>query len=709
MSTIGERDVLSPLMGSLTTEPSAQTGQTYTFEVAWEVCNKVGGIYTVIKTKTAETVKQLGEHYCLIGPYVEATAKLQFEEIETNVPLPMAATIAAMQEQGVKVHFGRWLIDGAPKVVLFEIESCGDRLEEWRKVLWEQTKIGFPDDDNESKNATLFGFLTAWFLGEYHHQLETHRINVALIAHFHEWLAGIGLVLIRMRKLSVATVFTTHATLLGRYLCADSKIDFYNHMSSFDPDKEAGDRGIYHRYCIERASAYAAHIFTTVSQITADEAEHLLKRRPDIITPNGLNSYKFTALHEFQTMHAGAKEKIEKFVHGHFHGHLDFDLDNTLYFFLAGRYEYRNKGCDLYLEALGRLNRKLQQQDSKTTVVAFIIMPAKTNSYNVESLRGQAVTKRLVDTVAEIKAKIGDKLYAEISRGLLPNVNELIDKADMVKLKRCVYTIQEGSQTPPITTHNIIDDDKDEVLSNLRRIKLFNQRTDRVKVVFHPEFLSSSSPLLPLDYEEFVRGCHLGVFPSYYEPWGYTPAECTVMGVPSITSNLSGFGCFIEEEVADPASYGIFIVDRRFKSPEESVSQLTSYMMQYCGFNRRQRVNLRNRCERLSELLGWESLAQYYTVARKWAVAKVFPDLARAEPSTRAGVNHWDRSITPDRPAPRVAPVARGSWINETAPRRGPRGDPRRDSERFNPKSEDLSDSVVPPSQWTMDPGPHSV
>lgn len=127
---------------------------------------------------------------------------------------------------------------------------------------------------------------------------------------------------------------------------------------------------------------------------------------------------------------------------------------------------------------------------------------------------------------------------------------------------------------PPICTHNVNDDVTDPILNALRRCRLFNDRYDRVKVIFHPEFLRSTSPLLPMDYEEFVRGCHLGVFPSYYEPWGYTPAECTVMGVPNISTNLSGFGCFLEEHVADPPSYGIYVVDRRHKSAEESCQQL---------------------------------------------------------------------------------------------------------------------------------------
>ena len=175
-----------------------------------------------------------------------------------------------------------------------------------------------------------------------------------VIAHFHEWLAGVALVLIRKRALQIATIFTTHATLLGRYLCAGD-VDFYNNLRHFNVDAEAGKRGIYHRYCIERAAAHCADVFTTVSHITAYEAEWLLKRKPDGVLPNGLNVVKFAALHEFQNLHARAKDKIHEFVRGHFYGHQDFDLDNTLYFFTAGRYEFRNKGVDMFIESLARM------------------------------------------------------------------------------------------------------------------------------------------------------------------------------------------------------------------------------------------------------------------------------------------------------------------------------------------------------------------
>lgn len=201
--------------------------------------------------------------------------------------------------------------------------------------------------------------------------------------------------------------------------------------------------------------------------------------------------------------------------------------------FTAGRYEYRNKGVDMFIESLARLNYRLQQSGSKTTVIAFIIMPAATNSYTVEALKGQAVMKQLRDTVTEVQARVGSRLFEHAARfhgeGRAEVAPEnLLSSEDQVLLKRRIFALKRHS-LPPIVTHNMADDVNDPILNHLRRVRLFNTPGDRVKVVFHPEFLNSNNPILGLDYEEFVRGCHLGVFPSYYEPWGYTPAECTVV------------------------------------------------------------------------------------------------------------------------------------------------------------------------------------
>ncbi|CAD6580866.1 MAG: proteasome regulatory particle base subunit, partial [Tremellales sp. Tagirdzhanova-0007] len=463
---------------------------------------------------------EYGDRCCLIGPLSYKSAPMEVESEEPEPGTPFALTIAAMQERGVKLIYGRWLIEGAPRVLLFDTGSCYNRMDEWKTDLWNLAGIPTPPNDHETNETIVFGYIVAWFLGEF----SSRETSTAIIAHFHEWQAGLAIPLCRKRHIDVTTIFTTHATLLGRYLCAGS-VDFYNNLQYFDVDHEAGKRGIYHRYCIERSAAHCADVFTTVSHITAFESEHLLKRKPDGVLPNGLNVIKFAAMHEFQNLHVQAKEKINDFIRGHFYGHYDFDLENTVYMFTAGRYEFRNKGVDMFIEGLARLNHRLQKLGSKTTVIAFIIMPAATNSYTIEALKGQAVTAQLRECVSQVTARIGKRIFEHAARYSgehgteVPNPEDLLSSEDKILLKRRVFALKRNS-LPPIVTHNMADDAADPILNQIRRVQLFNRSADRVKVIFHPEFLNSNNPILGLDYEEFVRGCHLGVFPSYYEPFG---------------------------------------------------------------------------------------------------------------------------------------------------------------------------------------------
>ncbi|XP_012057060.1 PREDICTED: glycogen [starch] synthase [Atta cephalotes] len=517
-------DSTNDLFGFMDRGYSAQHENRWNFEVAWEAANKVGGIYTVIRSKAYVSTEEMGDQYCLIGPYKEHSARTEVEEADFPPHNPLHQAVQVLRDQG------------------------------------------------------------------------------------------------------------------------------YKNINKFSVDEEAGKRQIYHRYCMERAATHLAHVFTTVSDITGFEAEHLLKRKPDIITPNGLNVKKFAALHEFQNLHAISKEKIHEFVRGHFYGHYDFDLDKTLYFFTAGRYEFGNKGADIFIEALARLNHYLKTSRPDLTVVAFLIFPARTNNFNVESLRGHAVTKSLRDTINDIQQKIGKRMYELCLSGRMPEAQDLLEKEDTIKIKRCLYALQRNG-LPPITTHNVVDDWNDPVLNAIRRCNLFNTVHDRVKMVFHPEFLSSTNPLFGLDYEEFVRGCHLGVFPSYYEPWGYTPAECTVMGIPSITTNLSGFGCFMQEHIADPMSYGIYIVDRRFIGLEASVQQLAQYMFDFARLSRRQRIIQRNRTERLSDLLDWRNLGIYYRQARIKALTTLYSELASEYAEGGIGRFNYPRPIS-EPPSP---------------------------------------------------------
>ncbi len=585
------------------------------FEVAWEVCNKVGGIYTVLRSKAPATQDVWGDRYCLIGPYAPATAAIEFEEMDAG-PI-LGPTIEALAKRGHHLHYGRWLITGNPRVLLFDFYKSFERLNEFRHSFWSECGINYPDNDQETNDAVCFAYLLTEFFEDF---CERNKNKRAVIGHFHEWMAAAALPLIRRRNLPLATVFTTHATLLGRYLCASTE-DFYERLPWINPDGEAGDRMIYHRYCVERAATASAHVFTTVSDITAIEADHLLKRRPEKILPNGLRVEKFSALHTFQNLHNQYKKRIQQFVQGHFFGSYSFDLENTIYVFTSGRYEYRNKGIDLFIEALSQLNNHLIHSGSETTVVAFIVTAAPTHSFNIDVLQAHSMLSELKISCEEIAENIEKRIFDIAARGEMPNGDTLLAPEEIVVLKRLLHS-RVKSELPPIVTHHLQNDAEDPVLNHLRHRQLFNNAHDRVKVIFHPEFINRTNPLFALDYPEFVRGCHLGVFPSYYEPWGYTPAECAVMGIPAVCTDLSGFGAFMQANVPDHEENGIYVVKRRHVNAGQSIEQLTNVLIKFASLNRRQRIQLRNRVERLSQCLDWNQLNTAYEEAREMAMER---------------------------------------------------------------------------------------
>jgi glycogen(starch) synthase len=301
--------------------------------------------------------------------------------------------------------------------------------------------------------------------------------------------------------------------------------------------------------------------------------------------------------------------------------------------FTAGRYEYRNKGLDVFIEALAELNRRMQADGSSATVVAFIVTRAPHRALNVETLNRQAMFNELRDTCEAIKDDMGRRLFHTIATGRMPTIDDLLDEYAAVRLKRMMYAWRSGP-LPTIVTHDLLDDANDPVLNHLRYRQLFNLEHDRVKVVFHPEFMSVTSPLLGMDYDQFVRGCHIGVFPSYYEPWGYTPLECVVRGVPAITSDLSGFGDYVMENFPDHDANGMYVARRRWASFHATVQQVAGWLHELTQMNRRERIALRNRAESHAEQFDWNLLARHYAEAHRLALGRRCPgrDLVPPDP-----------------------------------------------------------------------------
>jgi len=586
------------------------------FEIAWEVCQQLGGIYTVIRSKIPRMIENWGDRYFLIGPYNSAAASVEFEEAPP--PPQLLWPIEAMRGRGFEVHFGRWLVSGRPQVILLNANSAMHKLGEAKYFLWKHHHISTPDEDHELNQVIAFGVLVYEFLKI----LTAGSQNLpAIIAHFHEWMASAAIPEIRFNNLPVGVVFTTHATLLGRYIAMTDPW-FYDHLPFVNWENDARRFNIEARVRLERAAAHGAHVFTTVSNVTALECKHLIHREVDQVLPNGLNVERFTARHETENLHMTYKERINQFVIGHFFPSYHFNLDRTIYFFTSGRYEYRNKGFDLTLEALARLNARLKHNRSDLTVVMFIISRRPFRSIIAEVLNNKAMTEELYHTCMMVKDQIGERLFKVAARGQLPDFNTLIDESHLMRLKR-IMQAWRTNRPPLIVTHDLYDQDHDEVLNQLRRCNLVNNADDPVKIIYHPDFITMADPLFGIDYDQFVRGCHMGLFPSYYEPWGYTPLECLARNIPAVASDLSGFGSYILSHAPDCQQNGLYVVKRKNTSYDAAAEELTNYLSDFCKLDTRERIALRFNAQELAEKFDWKQLIGYYNFAHALAVRRI--------------------------------------------------------------------------------------
>lgn len=590
-------------------------------EIAWETCNQVGGIYTVIRSKVPAMVEKWGDDYFLIGPYFPTTASVEFDPIHDLSDSILGNTVRKMREMGFVVHYGHWLVTGKPRIVLFDFWQTYERINELKFNLWEDFQISTVNTEDLVSHVIAFGECVRVFLTEL---AKDQGGKVDLTAHFHEWMAATAIPYLKRDAPRLSTVFTTHATMLGRYL-APNVPQFYERMAEFNWVAEARHFGIEAQATIERLAARDCHVMTTVSDVTARECEHLLGRKCDLILPNGLNVTRFTALHEFQNLHVQNKEKINQFVMGHFFQSYSFDLDKTMYFFTSGRFEFMNKGYDLSLEALARLNFKMIQQKMDATVVMFIVTRNPYHSIDPTVLHSRAVMEEIRQNCESIQKQIGEQLFqasASSNDFRMPDLNKFVDEYWQLRLRRTIQS-WKTKQAPKTVTH--ILKKEDEVVDFLRKSNLMNHEKDRVKIVYHPDFIAPTNPLFGMEYSQFVRGCHLGIFPSYYEPWGYTPLECVVRGIPTVTSDLSGFGEYMNQIMGDADNWGVYVLNRSKQNFHQAAEELSEIMLKFVKMSRRDRIMQRNRVESISEVFDWKNLRSYYDTAHELAVKRKKP------------------------------------------------------------------------------------
>lgn len=584
------------------------------FEVSWEVCNKVGGIYTVVKSKAALMKEYYRDNYFVVGPYFPAKAIGEFKE--TVPPDFIRQVFEKLNQEGISCHYGTWLVEGEPLALLVDFSAFICKKDFIKRWLWDNYQI-------DSLNTEYFSFdepvIWAYAVGRLIEELAL-SINKKVVAHFHEWLSGAALLYLKKTSAKVATVFTTHATMLGRSMTG-AGINLYSVMNKINPEEEAYKLGVQAKHQTEYNCAKSADVFTTVSEITGIEASSLLGRKPDVLLLNGLDLRKFPTFEEASIRHNLLKSKIKEFIMYYFFPYYAFDLDNTLIYFIAGRYEFHDKGVDIFIKALSKLNEKLKSEKSSKTVVAFFWIPGNIRAIKPELLANKTFFEDIKDSIDDSSTTIKEKLTCSLITQNPCSEEILLGKDLLFELKsKIMRFVRKGSPSP--STHDLYDEDKDIILNSFKENNLLNSEEDRIKVVYYPIYLTGADRLLDLAYYESMQGSHLGVFPSFYEPWGYTPLEAAGLGVSSVTTDLAGFGRFIRKSSKKGNVQGVFVIPRLNRDDETVTADLADVMYNFAMLSKEDRIKNKMEAKRLSGKADWRVFAENYITAHNLAVGK---------------------------------------------------------------------------------------
>lgn len=471
------------------------------FEVSWEVCNKIGGIYTVLSTKAKTLQKLYKDKTIFIGPDVWTAEHPSPWFTECNIAGLTEWSRNARLPQGVSVRVGRWEVPGRPIAILVKFDGMYAVKDEFYGEMWNRFGVdslhAYGDYDEGCAFAHAAGVVIESIVASgYGAKLTpTGRISrkhpPRIVAHFDEWTTGMGLLYVKWKLPQVATVFTTHATSIGRSICGNNK-PLYDYLKGYNGDQMARELNMEAKHSLEKHAAHAADVFTTVSEITAAECEQLLERRPDVVTPNGFEKNFVPSAAKLPAAREAARSRMLTVASALTGKPLD---DNTFIVITSGRCEYRNKGLDLFLDTCDHL----RHCHTCRNIVAFVMVPAWPK-----------------EARADLKERIA-------SMGGRPFVNP------------------ESPLAEPVLTHWLNNPDSDAVNCRIRQLG-FGYGDPRVTVIYVPCYLNGTDGILDMTYYDLVPGADATVFPSYYEPWGYTPLESVAFGVPTVTTSLSGFG-----------------------------------------------------------------------------------------------------------------------------------------------------------------------
>ncbi|MDR2926600.1 MAG: alpha-glucan family phosphorylase [Cytophagaceae bacterium] len=578
----------------------------YLFETSWEVCNKMGGIHTVLASKAETLREEFGDRLIFIGPDVWMGQQRNPEFLPDDTLFPEWAE--QLKQQGIRVKCGRWNIPCQPVVVLIDFTTF---IADKNKILayyWETFQVDSISGQWDYIESVLFGYAAGVVVESFCKYYLNN--NTKVIAHFNEWMTGSGALYLNNKLLQVGTVFTTHATVTGRSL-AGNRIPIYDNLTSFNGDIKAQELHVVAKHSIEKIAANNSDCFTTVSEITAKECVQLLNRNVDEITPNGFESSFVPKGDEYTLKRAEARRKLRKVASAL----LGYEVgDDAMLIATSGRYEYRNKGIDLFLDSLGAVNEQLKTSGKQ--IIAFALIPANTSG----------ARKDLID-----------RLDTGEHEGLLPN---------------------------SFLTHGLYDIGSDPILNKVQELHLTNTRYECVKLIFVPSYLKGDDGIFNVSYYDLLVGMDLTVFPSYYEPWGYTPLESIAFGIPTVTTTLTGFGLWAMP-FSNNINEGISVVLRNDVNDHNVIGGIVHAIIDYASKNDAEKALTREMCFELAEKLEWTQLIEHYHRAYSVALEAVNNrrdkfTMYQKEPETRvifdnASLPAWKRLIIKSKLPERIS------------------------------------------------------
>lgn len=537
----------------------------YIFESSWEVCNKVGGIYTVLSTRAKTLQDAFRDKIIFIGPDLADANDLYFSEDETLFIEWRKQALA----EGLAIRVGRWKVPGEPIAVLVDFSQYFKDKNEIYTRLWELYQVDSLHAYGDYDEASMFSYGAAKVVESfYNFYLDKSK---KVIYHGNEWMTGLGLLYINSKLPNIATLFTTHATSIGRSIAGNNK-PLYDYLFAYNGDQMACELNMQSKHSIEKQTAMNVDCFTTVSEITANECKELMEKPVDFVLPNGFENDFVPKGAQFTRKRNAARKRIFEVANALLG--VDFDDQNTLVISTSGRYEFRNKGVDVYIEAMNRLQRDNRLNKK---ILAFIEVPG---------------------WVGEPRQDLIDRL----------NSGHKFDTPLHV----------------PMITHWLHNMSHDNVLDMMKYLDMQNRKEDNVKLIFLPCYLNGDDGIFNMKYYDLVLGNDMCIYPSYYEPWGYTPLEAIAFKVPCITSDLAGFGLWANSEIGHVGEIidGVKVVHRTDYNYSEVADKIKDTVAEFSNFTAADVKKSRSNADKLSKKALWSNFIKYYYEAYDFALRR---------------------------------------------------------------------------------------